>query len=350
MCSKTRDISQILKDVFPSAEMAAYLARCPFSDDFPNTGSHGLFDGTPPEKLPLRRYRVAETVAGAPIPLDRKRELFLQLAEGDADRFFMSLADKVQRAIQEMRLNPGEFFYLKCLCYDGDGTSDQGMEPYLSWEYLHERIREYLGYLEAEERELTWFQVEKWSPDGAGKLKNGYDYFLLGTEACYFSHNSVDRSKLDSSDHSEWIEFEANPDLNLPVPFHAGDIVTVDCRPSAPVSYALILEVGDNRDCCCLQALHRENDGTWNIGAVKHGHVLPSCPWPQLSPLYRLSTFHGQLPEEDCLLEQMSRYVNGDEKRGAALWEYVSRLKYDGKKQAVTVAQILSFMEDTANP
>ncbi len=74
-------------------------------------------------------------------------------------------------------------------------------------------------------------------------------------------------------------------DLKLPVPFHADDILTIDCHPSAPVSRAVILEVGDNCDCCCFQALYRNGDGTWGIGAVKHGNVLTNHHSPEISPL-----------------------------------------------------------------
>lgn len=209
---------------------------------------------------------------------------------------------------------------------------EKGLEPYLTWGHIFERIQEYLGYLEGEEKELVWFQVEKWSPDGTGRLKNEYDYTVLGAEVCWFSHNI--------SSHRDRYAFSTDVDLNLPVPFHAGDIVTIDCRPFAPVNHAAILEMGDNWDCCCLQALHRESDGTWDIGAVKHGHVSPSR-FLELSPLYRLSTFHGQLPEDERLLEQVSSFVNGDEERGTALWNYI----FDLARETVTEAEILSCIE-----
>lgn len=35
MCNDGKDISLILKELFPSAEMASYLARRPFGDDIP---------------------------------------------------------------------------------------------------------------------------------------------------------------------------------------------------------------------------------------------------------------------------------------------------------------------------
>ena len=135
-----------------------------------------------------------------------------------------------------------------------------------------------------------------------------------------------------------------NSDLNLPIPFRAGDIVTVDCRPFAPVSHAVILEVGDNFDCCCVQALYRRRNGTWDTGAVKHGYILPGRELPQLSPLYRLATFHGQLPKEERLMEQVSRYVNGEEARGSALWNAIVQLTTERRKRTVTEGQLRSLL------
>lgn len=336
MCRNVRDISPILKEIFPSAEMASYLAKCPFSDDIP-CHRCSVFDDAPPEKLPLRRENIRNAIAYAPIPLNRKRDLFLQLASGKDTAYFRLQAAEIEAAIQEMQPNAGEFFYLKGCCYMDEGRAEEdGLEPYLTWEHIWERIREYLGYFDSKKRELVWFYVEKWSPDGNGRLKNDYDYMVLGTEVCYFS-----------SSHQERPDFSIYHDVNLPVPFHAGDIVTVDCRPYREVRHVVILEVGDNRDCCCLQALHYAGSGTWNIGAVKHGHVFPNGCSPALSPLYRLASFHGQLPEEERLLEQVSRYINGEEERGSALWNYIFNLEDRKRKWTVTEEQILSYMANS---
>lgn len=310
-------IGCILREIFPSSEMASYLTNCT-----------------------LRREAVRDAVAYAAIPLERKRDIFLRLASGKNRHYFHQQAGLVEGAIREMQTRPGEFFYLRGCCYSDEdrmSTKEECLEPYLIWEHVLERIREYLGYFEADEKELVWFQVEKWSPDGSGRLKNEYNFMVLGTKACYFNHDAVSCS--------ERHEFSIYRDLNLPVPFHAGDIVTVDCRPFAPVGHAVILEVGDNRDCCCLQALFRKSDGIWDIGAVKHGHIVPS--FSQISPLYRLASFHGQLTEKEHLLEKVSRYVNANEERGAALWNHIYHFYGESREErSVTEEQILSCIEN----
>lgn len=170
-----------------------------------------------------------------------------------------------------------------------------------------------------------------------GRLKKDYDYTVFGTEVCYVTHNNSPRW--------EWPGFSTDRDLNLPVPFHSGDIVTIDCRPFTPVSHAVILEVGDNYDCCCLQALYHADDGIWDTGAVKHGYILPKHTLTGLSPLYRLSSFYGKLQDEERLLERVSRYLNGDESRGAVLRNYIFSLCDGKRKSGVTEAQILSYIE-----
>lgn len=306
-----------LSELFPSPEMASYLADCS-----------------------LEQWQIRNMIGHAAIPLERKRDIFLQLAKGKDKSHFRRQASSIERALREMQPRPGEFFYLKSHRYFNEDQFDEekGLEPYLTWGHIFERIQEYLGYLEGEEKELVWFQVEKWSPDGTGRLKNEYDYTVLGAEVCWFSHNI--------SSHRDRYAFSTDVDLNLPVPFHAGDIVTIDCRPFAPVNHAVILEVGDNWDCCCLQALYREGDGTWDTGAVKHGSIFPGHHSPGLSPLYRLASFHGQLPEEERLLETVSRYIDGDEECGSALWYHIYDLRGDRFARPVTEAQILSYIAD----
>lgn len=314
------ELQSIIRELFPSPEMASYLSGCP-----------------------LRREQIRNAVAYAAVPLERKRDMFLELASGKDRNWFRRQAGMLQQAVREMQLKPGEFFYLRaCWYYCDDENSypveEKALEPYLKWEHIFERMREFLDDFDDFTRELVWFEAEKWSPDREGRLVNNYDFTIWGDKVCWFWCHS----------HPLWFmhEFSTHCDLYLPVPFHPGDIVTVDCRPFAPVEHAVILEVGDNRDCCCLQAMFREYDGTWATGAVKHGHIFPGFYSPGISPLYRIAAFHGELPEEERLLEKVSRYLDGDEGRGAALWKSINfpggEFKRDRK---VTEEQILSYIE-----
>lgn len=330
-------IAEILKEIFPSEEMASYLARCPFDKTVPWNRQHFVFDDASPEELPLFRDDLADAIAGAPISLERKRDLFLRLAEDENGGLFRKWADLVSQAIQEMQPKPGEVFYLIAHNYREEPShlEDDTVAAFLSWEYIFEAIREYLGGDSMDEDDLIWFTIEKWTPDGNGRLKDNYSYEVIRDEVwfCY--------SK-DFPFHEQPV-LGGYEDLNLQVPFHAGDILTVDCRPYAPVSHIVVLEIADNCDCCCFSALHREGDRIWWTGAVKHSHVFPpSVRRVGYSPLYRLSTFHGELPEEERLFEQVSQYINGEEARGASLWKHIYQL---GKgNRYVTEDQILAYI------
>ena len=112
------------------------------------------------------------------------------------------------------------------------------MGAFLSWEQIFEAIQKCWGSDADFEDLLTWFYVEKWTPDGNGRLKNNYSYEVIGGKVCYCCCE-------DLSVH-ERLNLGGYTDPNMPVPFHAGDIVTVDCRPFAPVRHVVILEIGDN--------------------------------------------------------------------------------------------------------
>lgn len=316
-------IAEILKEIFPSKEMVSYLAS-PFGD---NVAS--------PEKPPLNRHDMADIIVGAPIPLVRKHELFLLLAKDEDTPYFSDLAAMYLRAIQEMQLKPGEFFYMIANDYREETESyrEYSIGAFLSWDHIFEGIEDHLCG-EPDDDDLTWFSVEKWTPAENGRLKCNCTYTVMGKQVCF-----CDCTDFSWYEHPTFVE----PEPNLPVPFHAGDILTVDCRPFAPLSHVVVLEIGDNWNCCCFTALHREKDSIWKIGEVKHSHVFPSSlGYRGFSPLYRLASFHGQLPEGERLLEQVSRYINGEEARGAALWNHIYQISKED--QEVTKTQILDYI------
>jgi len=127
-------------------------------------------------------------------------------------------------------------------------------------------------------------------------------------------------------------------DLNLPVPFKAGDIVEVDLYPFADKRIMEILEIGDNFDCCCLQAIGKNSDGAWNIGAVKHGHAGMNI-LPCVSPLYTMKIYKGELPHDLKILELVSNFIGGSEENGAKLWDELA------PKDDITDEEILACVE-----
>ena len=130
-------------------------------------------------------------------------------------------------------------------------------------------------------------------------------YTFVGNEVYFvdISDEYADRQGLKS----EW-----NCEINTEVPFKSGDIVEINGLPYCERYHALITNVGDNRDCCCLQALFRRKDGKWEVGSVKHNQLLYNI-YPFVSPLYTAEVFAGTLLDGEELMYEVQKYIDGDE-------------------------------------
>lgn len=278
-----RDLAERL---FPSREMADYLAG-----------------------QKMRVETLIETINGAPVPLEEKREIFQSLA-GQYGGPFLTLAHEADEAIRGLVTKPGEFFYVKNCWPDYDtGLVDvDGMEPYPILDSAMEGIRQFLVEEECAEDSVYWFLLEKWKLNEEGQY------------VCLCTYTAADGQILFYNRPGEGYLFEQSTHLNLPIPFRPGDLVRLDCAPFAFRANAVILEVGDNRDCCCIQAMFREANGNWSAGALKHGHTFPNHYTPLLSTLYRLTGIQREgLAEDEMILDEVSRFISGSGERGRAL-------------------------------
>ena len=107
--------------------------------------------------------------------------------------------------------------------------------------------------------------------------------------------------------------FSVSPDLNLPVPYHPGDVLFIDCRPYAPGAfYCRLKEVGD--DCCGIQCEYVDEEGNMETGALKHGDYFFNHREVEqyLSPLYRARIVSKYELSWD---EIVRRSKNGNESR-----------------------------------
>lgn len=313
------NLNDILQEIFPSKEMADYLS----------TAS-------------LDAERIADAVRGAPISLLQKREMLYALAENTNETLYTEQANEIDCAIREMAAKSNGVFYVKDFWLDEEiwEVDPNGYAPFLTMEQAMEGIREIQAHEEVDENTLWWFGIEKWSPDEKGNLIHIITYYVVGDEICYFKRKN----------HDYWadIDYYESTHLNLPVPFRPGDIVEIDCRPFAPVIHAAILEVGDNHDCCCLQAIFPWGE-EWSMGAVKHGHLYPRHYAPVLSPLYRISAYQGPLTEKEQLLLQVSRHLRGDDKKGRMLLTFMLKCRDKGRKDQVETHEILAYMAAKEN-
>lgn len=326
--------SDVLRAFLPSDAMRRYLAGAP-----------------------LTKRQISELVCGAPVPLTdklrwmeylaAKENLFpdipsesLSLREQSAadpaarqtvEASFSYQAKQIKLALEELGTGAEAVFLLIEAWHDEelDDRKISAGTPFFNADDALEYIRYDMDSAGDDYSHLCWYELKKWklSTDpvsGKASYVHGYTYYFLKDRACFFKKLEETREPYLFLPKSRRYA-EDGQHLNLPVPFCAGDIVCVDCRPFQPEHLAVLLEVGDNTDCCCVQALCRGQNGTWTIGALKHGNLFSNATC-FLSPLYRLEVCPKPLPESDCLLQNIQDFIAGDEKRGRLLWERLRRL------------------------
>ena len=271
-------------------------------------------------------FQMIGIIFGAPLPLTEKRKL-LELLNTPDSKVFDIVSECIREfdnALAALELKNGEIFTLSEYWYDDDILDENRSfaEPFLSFqaaaEYIKKLIEEETEDMEDDEEYVCWTEITKWIPVGEGKMKDAYSYTFVGNEIHYFK-------RLGETRRDRFEGYKSSLDLDLPIPFQPGDIVTLNSLPFRPVKQAVLLEV-DNRDCCGVQILYpRKNkitgDTVWETGALKHGHGWEGF-FPMLSSLYRLSKYEGKLSGEERLLKDVQKLIYQNEENGKKLWEF----------------------------
>lgn len=301
---------QIISACGFSEEMESYLIGCKHND-----------------------CEMIEIILGAPLPLTEKRKLLELLNTPDSEGY-----DDVSKCIREfddalaaLKLKDGEIFTLSECWYDDDILDENKSfaEPFLSFqaavEYIEKMIEEETEDLDDIDEYICWTEITKWISVGEGKMKDVYTYTFVGNEIHYFK-------RIGNLPRDSYRGYKSSLDLNLPIPFKPGVIVTLNSLPFRPVKQAVLLEV-DNRDCCGVQILYpRKNkitgDIVWETGALKHGDGWEGY-FPMLSSLYRLSKYEGELSGEERILKDVQKLIYQNEETGRKLRKYILKTAPD---------------------
>lgn len=282
----------------------------------------------------LSEFEMIEIILGAPIPLTQKRALLesMNTLESEKDSETSRCILEIDKALEALKLKDGELFTLTECWYDDDFLDEHEAfaEPFFSFKallnYINKMIEEETEDLEEGEEYTCWPKATKWVVNDDGTATEVYSYIFIGNEICYFWRISENlRNGFDG--------YRSSIDLNLMIPFQVGDIVTLDCLPFAPVKRAVIIEITHNYDCCGVRILYRQKreingNEEWAEGALKHGHGWNSY-YPLLSPLYRLSSFIGELQSEERLMTEVQKYVSQDPENGRILEKFIWKSKPD---------------------
>ena len=329
-----REKSDVLRAFLPSDAMRWHLADTPLT----KRQISGLICGAPvplTDKLHWMKYFAAKENLFPDIP---SASLFLQeqsaadpAAQWMVEASFSYQAEQIKLALEELETGVEAVFLLIEAWHDEelDDRKISAGTPFFNADDALEYIRYDMDSAGDDYSNLCWYELQKWklSTDpvsGKASYVHSYTYYFLKDRACFFEKLEETREPYLFRPESRRYAKDGQH-LNLPVPFCAGDIVRVDCRPFQPEHPAVLLEVGGNTDCCCVQALCRGQNGTWTLGALKHGSLFSNATC-FLSPLYRLEVCPKPLPESDCLLQSIQDFIAGDEKRGRLLWERLRRL------------------------
>lgn len=165
--------------------------------------------------------------------------------------------------------------------------------------------------------DLRWIKVTQWIYDDNDYKPNVSFIFIKGNIIyCEIEDYGEEKIGIDGSSMLYYAE-----NINLPVPFKAGDIVEISGYPFYKNYLCIILSVGDNIDCCSLQGAVKDFNNDWNIGALKHSSLIrfSGSKDYQISPLYSIKTFTGDIPENLKILSKIQAYINNDEEKGFKL-------------------------------
>lgn len=257
--------------------------------------------------LELHDSDLIKIIIGVQRSMEFKAELMNELAKRfpypsneDEDMYdfyaFEPYAKQYQDGFTDMQIGEDEQTVYLLRCYLNDEEDDS--TPHFTFEGALKYIKEYVEPWRKDDipEDFMTFIIEKWIKDDSGKSIQKGTYTLSAN--CEMWDYGYD----DNLFHEFGLDNALG--LNLPVPFSVGDIVTLDCRPAAPLSHCVILGIGDNLDCCSVQGLYVKEDGTIDFGALKHSHAQEYEG--QVSPLYKAERFYGELPEEEAFMSELS--------------------------------------------
>lgn len=289
-------IQGIINEIFESQEMKDYLCE--------NT------------KL-LYKNKIKDMITGSPmVTVQRKLEMLEWLSEGEDledeltetedenmrkhilknsyAEIVKNIRDALNALYDDIKLGVFLVRFVACWSSWDDEYAEAEIIPFTNYEKAVQYMRKQ-EEIYGENR--IWFEIEKWEQDEDGNLEEKWTYIVTKGKIIYVYHR-------------EYCSRECSPDkdVNLPVPFKAGDILEVQDMPFARKRHVLILDIGDNKDCCAVWQLYIDDNGCIEANAFKHGHIFNSHY--ATSPLYSAKTFQGVLEDEEEVLYIVKNFIN----------------------------------------
>ncbi len=339
---------------------------------------HMLESGIPSENV------LTDIVCRAPVPLKKKHEMldllikktnvnYETLVKGAAAIREGSEYERVKKAVSEVsgmfgdslhdavrELSLAEMGLKHCIYYLFEEWYDPDVLIVKSYPCglfgTLKQVKRYIKKAAEFEREETvepkpgWYRIEAWDLDGWDKYELGFNYYVYNGEICWFERMETIRevNGLEFYVPADERFYRGVFDLSVPTPFKAGDIVNIDCSPFGPPFRVMIVEGRYQNDDSFPTILFKVPfTDNWRITALKHKRFYKNADVgmyeyePRLSPLYRLrSALESELGDDDLLLVKVSKWIGGDEERGAAFCD----AWYDGSDNK-TESEVIELLE-----
>lgn len=188
---------------------------------------------------------------------------------------------------------------------------------------------------ESPEDQLSWDDGDCWNEitrcdlNEEGYLEKVIKY-TVGVSGTIWGFRWPDEGNESRRDYRSRNRFDIKVNIDLPMPFQPGDIITVDSRPFQRLFHTVVLENSMPVDCCSLQCLYVDWDGTLNYGAFKHnlrGEIRV------FSPILRADYYTGELPESEQPLAAVSKALRRRPELGQEIFEYFRKERSDEKAE-----------------
>ena len=295
----------------------------------------------------LHILRKTDIIKGARIDIHKKLELLKRLYEiidklEDWEiNLLKSDINEYECAIGHIYGIFGDVYIVGEYGFDDDIRDEKlyGYHPYTSFhkalQYIKNEWEDAEDSYDDGSQPTYWYTIEKYSSDDLGEMHEQICWYITadGTITSFNGSGKISG-------------------INIPHPFSDGDIVTMDSTPSFPERIGLIIETGPNiNDYCFPQALYLSKDGLFKANSVKSATVFSDYPQPPLfSPMYRLKTYNGKLPEDIKIFERISNALKNQGNAGAypsslgnTLWENLYSSDETGK--GVSESELIDIWE-----
>ena len=294
----------------------------------------------------LQKRQIIELICGARAEIKDKIECLLELSkfetneEKEDEKSAYNTAKIGKRFLDELVLRQGEIFLNMEYGYDDEKAEEKiwGAAPHFSVKSVMKYVNEEFEELNEQEKEdaLYWYRLEKYALQNDDDELDWLYYYTIAPNGEIWYARDLGKD--------EGRAFDDSQDLNLPVPFEVGDIITIDCRPFAHVKHGVIIEKGDNWGCCSVQCAWITEKEKIRTGALKHSTLFDDKSFIRVSPLYRAELFVGELPQKEQQLKEISKFIYRNEEKGRNFYNYVSETDKSGK--GIEVEKIKRYIHE----